>query len=319
MDQAAAADGAPAWFREAVATPGESGEVTVEGARIAYSAWGPASAPPLVLVHGGAAHRHWWSPLAPLLARGHRVSAIDLSGHGDSDHRRTYHPGTWAREVLAVAAAAGGRGRPTVVGHSMGGFVAIVAAAEHGPELDGAIVLDSPVRRPDPETLEGDRGEMFAAPKTYPDLATARAHFHLVPPQPTRNPWLLDHVAGHSLREVAAEGGGTVWRWKFDPGIFRHRAGPRDSSDYGPQLAAAACRLAYVHGARSAIVDDEVLGYVRELVADAPAAAAGVPIVEVPDAHHHLLLDEPLATVTAIRALLAAWSPVGTPPRVRSS
>jgi len=40
-----------------------------------------------------------------------------------------------------------------------------------------------------------------------------------------------------------------------------------------------------------------------------------VPFVRVPDAHHHLLLDEPLATVTAIRAILATWSPVGTGPR----
>lgn len=310
-------DDAPAWFTAALAAPVVEDAVEVAGARIAYSAWGPEGAPPLVLVHGGAAHRRWWSPLAPLLTAHHRVVALDLSGHGDSDHRERYHPGVWAEEVLAVAEAVTPGGEPTVVGHSMGGFVAIVAAAEHGPRLAGAIVLDSPISRPDPETEEGRRAGrgMFRAPKTYPDLATAREHFHLVPPQPTRNPWLLDHVAHHSLREVVAADGSRAWGWKFDPGVFVHRSGPRDTSAYAEKLAAAACRLAYVHGERSAIVDDEVVAYVRELVADAPAAAAGVPIVEVPDAHHHLLLDEPLATVTAVRAILAAWAPVGAPAR----
>lgn len=305
----------PRWFTEALADPGWDGEVTVEGARIALTVWGDAADPVVVLVHGGAAHRGWWAPLAPLLARDHRVVALDLSGHGDSDHRERYHPGTWADEVMAAAQAAG-PGRPTVVGHSMGGFVTIVAAAEHGDRLHGAMVLDAPIRRPDPETEEGRRHGrgMFRSPKTYPDLATAKAHFHLVPPQPARNPWLLDHIAEHSLRPVDDGQGGTAWRWKFDPGLFVHRSGPRDSSEYAAKLAAAACRLAYVHGERSAIVDDEVVTYIRELVAGSPAAAAGVPIVEVPDAHHHLLLDEPLATVTAIRALLASWTPVGTPP-----
>ena len=305
----------PGWFTDALTDPGEHGEVMVDGARIAHTTWGDPSDPVVVLVHGGAAHRGWWAPLAPLLARGHRVAALDLSGHGDSDHRASYHPATWADEVLAVAAAAGDT-RPTVVGHSMGGFVAIVAAAEHGERLHGAMVLDSPIRRPDPETEEGRREGrgMFSAPKAYPDLATAKAHFHLVPPQPSRNPWLLDHIAEHSVRPVDDGQGGTAWRWKFDPGLFVHRTGPRDSSDYAAKLAAAACRLAYVHGERSAIVDDEVVTYIRELVAGSPAAAAGVPIVEVPDAHHHLLLDEPLATVTAIRTLLATWPPVGTPP-----
>lgn len=306
---------APSWFEQALATPGEVGEVAVHGATVRWLAWGEPAAPPLVLVHGGAAHAQWWSPLAPMLTSGYRVVALDLSGHGDSDHRRSYDAEVWAGEVLAVAQAAGGQGAPTVVGHSMGGFVAMVAAARHGPSLAGAIVLDSPVRRPDPETEEAQRtrGSMFGRPKTYPDLATALEHFHLVPPQPTRNPWLLDHVARHSLRPTTVDGE-ERWRWKFDPAVFVERAGPKRPSDYAAELGAAACRLAFVHGERSAIVDDHVLDYVSELVAGAPAASAGVPLVEVPDAHHHLLLDEPLATVTALRTLLATWSPVGASP-----
>lgn len=300
---------APAWFEHAIGIEPEVGRVRVAGAQVAYLAWGEASAPPMVLVHGGAAHARWWSVIAPFLAEDHRVVALDLTGHGDSEHREVYRPSTWAEEVLAVAAAATSGAPPVVVGHSMGGFVTVVAAAVHGRHLDGAIVLDAPIRRPDPESREGRGGRMFRAPKTYQDLATAMEHFHLVPPQPCDNDWLVAYIARHSLREVA-EG----WRWAFDPRIFTNREGPASPSDYVAALASASCRIAIVNGARSHIVDEEVRSYMAELLADSPAAAAGVPFVEVPEAYHHLFLDQPLAVVTAIRAVLATWRPVGTPP-----
>ncbi len=305
----ATAVAAPAWFRTATDDPGEPGVVAVDGIDVAYRAWGSRKAPTLLLVHGGAAHAHWWAAHAPIWSVHHRVVALDLSGHGDSGWRRRYDAATWAREVLAVAADGGGSGRPVVVGHSMGGLVAVFAAAHHGAELDGVIVLDAPIRVPDPESDEGRAGGMFRAPKTYPDLATAMRHFHLVPPQPCDNRWILEHTALHSLRRTH-EG----WTWKFDPDLFTRRSGPMAPSDFGSDLARAACRVAIVNGALSDVVDDEVRETMAGLLAGSPAGAAGVPFVEVPEARHHLLFDQPLAVVTAIRAVLATWRPVGTPP-----
>ena len=76
----------PDWFARAIAQAPEHRDVVVAGARVAYRAWGPAGAPGVVLVHGGAAHSGWWDHVAPLLT-GHRVVALDLTGHGDSDRR----------------------------------------------------------------------------------------------------------------------------------------------------------------------------------------------------------------------------------------
>ncbi len=300
---------APSWFTAAWATQPERDVVRVDGVDIATHAWGERSAPTLLLVHGGAAHALWWGGLGPLLARDHRVVAVDLSGHGDSGWRETYGAQQWAEEVLAAGVQSGGVGPPTVVGHSMGGFVTIVLAASHGADLAGAIVLDAPVRRPDPESEEGRGGHMFRTPKTYPDLETAVAHFHLVPPQPCSNTWLVDAVARTSVRRTP-----DGWRWKFDPRVFTARHGPSRPSDFSAQLGQVACRVAVVNGQLSAIVDADVRAHMAALLADAPAAQAGVPVVDVPEAHHHLLLDQPLATVTAIRAVLAGWRPIGTPP-----
>jgi pimeloyl-ACP methyl ester carboxylesterase len=300
---------APDWFRRSLATPGEEREVEVGGARVRYLAWGAPGARTLVLVHGGAAHAHWWSPLAPLFADGFRVLAIDLTGHGRSDRRDVYSVARWSEEVLAVAADGGGAGRPIVVGHSMGGFVTIATAALHGAELEGAVIIDAPVHRPDPETMEGVSGGMFRAPKVYPDMEEAVTHFHLVPPQPCTNGWLVAHIAHHSLMDV--EGGVT---WRFDPRIFTAREGANRPSEFGPLLAQAACRVAIVNGADSAIVDADVRAYMAELLADSPAGVAGVPFVEIPEAQHHVLLDQPLALVTALRAVFATWDPVGRAP-----
>ena len=147
---------APAWFRDAIATAPEQRTVRVKGCDIHYLRWGDVERPGLVLVHGGAAHAHWWSFIAPLLLPHHHVIALDLAGHGDS-------------------------------GHSRGGLVAIAAGSLHGERLAGVVVVDSPVRRPDPESEEGERGRMFRNPKVYADLETAVAHFHLAPPQPCDN------------------------------------------------------------------------------------------------------------------------------------
>lgn len=302
-------DTPPGWFRSA--PPPTTASITVDGARIHLEVRGSETAPTVVLVHGGAAHTGWWAGVAPWLATDHRVVALDLSGHGRSDRRETYHVETWAAEVVAAAEAAGGAGRPVVIGHSMGGFVTLVVAAHHGAALDGAIILDTPVMRPDPESAEGRRGGMFRAPKTYPDLATAMAHFHLVPPQPVVTPWLVAEVARQSLVETPAG-----WGWRFDPRVFTARPGPAQPSAFAPLLAGTACRFAVVVGERSALVGADIRAYMAELLAGSPAARAGVPFVLVPEAHHHLLLDQPLATATALRTVLATWRPVGVAPSV---
>lgn len=283
---------APQWFQKAISTPHVEHTITFEDTRLHYLRWGDPSNPGLVLIHGGAAHAHWWSFLAPLLMDRYSIIAPDLSGHGDSARRETYPRRQWAREVMAIIDHAGFVMPPILVGHSMGGLVSIVAAALHGDALAGAVIVDAPVRKPDPESQEGRRGHMFRNPKTYPDLETAKQHFRLVPPQPCDNDFILDYIATRSLREV--DGGFT---WKFDPRIF---------TVYQPEamhehLANVRCRVALLRGEHSYVVAPETGEYMYQLL------RRNAPLVEIPEAHHHLILDQPLAFIAALRALLADW------------
>src|SRR5450432_2119489 len=93
----------PGWFEAAIAAPFTEGDVECDGARIHYLHWGTRGKAGLVLVHGGAAHAHWWSFLAPLLTSHYDIVALDMSGHGDSDRRPHYPREGWAKEVVAVS------------------------------------------------------------------------------------------------------------------------------------------------------------------------------------------------------------------------
>jgi pimeloyl-ACP methyl ester carboxylesterase len=281
----------PDWFRRALAAPFEERWATIGGVPIHYADWGNRGAPGLVLIHGGAAHLHWWTFLAPMFASDWHVVALDLSGHGDSGRRDDYSHEAWACEVLGVAHHAGFPGPPVLVGHSLGGMVVIQAASQHGPLLAGAVVVDSPVRRPDPESEEATRGRAFRSPGVYPDLESALQHFHLIPAQPCENDFLLDHVARHSLHETPAG-----WTWKFDPHLFTHTLIPlRD------QLASVRCRIALLRGEYSVVVPPDTAEYMYDLL------GRNAPLVSIPEAHHHLILDQPLAFVSALRTLLADW------------
>ena len=285
-------DSRPRWFTDAMSFPLQRRTLTVADCALNYLVWGDLAKPPLVLVHGGAAHAMWWSALAPQLSQHYYVIAPDLSGHGDSGRRETYPLEGWADEVMAVTQDCGCAGPPVLVGHSMGGLVSIVAAAVHGDRLAGAVIVDSPVRRPDPESKEGESGKAFRNPKTYPDLDTALVQLRLIPAQPCDNDFIVDHIARHSVRQTDAG-----WTWKFDPKVFL-RFPPKSLHDY---LARVRCRVALLRGELSVIVSPETGEYMYELL------NRNAPLVEIPQAYHHLILDQPLAFIAALRALLADW------------
>jgi pimeloyl-ACP methyl ester carboxylesterase len=285
----------PAWFTRAIAFPFTEHVAPVDGCPIHYLRWGNGAKPGVVLVHGGGAHAFWWAFLAPLLASTYDVVALDLSGHGDSGRREHYPREAWAAEVVGVIEHASFASRPALVGHSMGGFVSIVAAALHGERLSGAILVDSPIRprEPRPEPPEPRAGGWsFQRMIPYPDFESAVRRFRLLPEQPTPYPFLLDFIARKSIREDP-----DGFTWKFDPRVFEKTS----RSSLREYFLNARCRLALVRGAESVVLPRETADFMVGL------APGRVPLVEIPEAHHHLMFDQPLSLLVALRALLADW------------
>src|SRR3954447_25410607 len=101
----------------------EAWEVDLHGHRVIYRTAG--SGPPVVLIHGMLNSSRHWEAVARRLAADHTVIAPDLIGHGDSaTPRGDYSIGAHAASIRDLLAAIG-VGRASIVGHSLGGGVAM--------------------------------------------------------------------------------------------------------------------------------------------------------------------------------------------------
>ena len=118
-----------------------SRHTVVRGLRFHFEEWGEPGNPQVLLLHGGNQSAHSWDLVSLHLADRYHVFALDQRGHGDSEWTRDQDYSTGAKADDAVAFIADqGLVSPVIVGHSMGGMVAMTAALAH-PGLARALVL----------------------------------------------------------------------------------------------------------------------------------------------------------------------------------
>jgi pimeloyl-ACP methyl ester carboxylesterase len=130
-----------------IEAPGASAELvpeTVFGGRVAlYRAGPPSATQAVVLVHGlGKAAARDWAHVIPALAKRYAVYAVDLPGFGYSDKgNHHYSPDNMARALETVLAPRIA-GRFTLIGHSMGGAVALAYTASYPSRVERLVLVD---------------------------------------------------------------------------------------------------------------------------------------------------------------------------------
>ena len=299
-----AAPDRPRWFSDALACEPARRWHSVHGARIETLSWGTRGNPGLLLLHGKMAHADWWSFIAPFLADTHRVVAPSFGGMGGSDWRSSYSVPWMADEAIAAAEHEGlfdAPLPPVIVGHSFGGFVSLLCAQLQGARLAGVLTLDMPLMSREQRAARTRPGLRSFTPRPtrlYLSLADALARFRFAPEQPCDNLYIADHIARTSLKEVHADDGSVAWTWRFDPQVA-----PLGPGNPAQALRDAACPVAIGWGSDSALVTPPVAAYGCEL------AGPRAPRIEIPAARHHVMVDQPLALVSALRALLQVWPP----------
>ena len=305
---------APEWFRNALAQAPERSHVESLGARIEMLVWGERGKPGLLLVHGNSAHADWWSFIAPFLAQDFRVASMSLAGMGDSDWRETYAFQDFAADAEAVAQAAGlyEAGKPIYIGHSFGGSQVFFAAASHPERMRAAILVDTGFGGPPPDSAEGKRmAERMAeqvrniptgdrAQRVYPSLEEALSRFRLMPPQVAGNLFIADYIARQSLKKVTKPDGSEGWSWRFDPNMWAKLDRGVMSGLMGGGPPQVAIPLVHIYGDRSAIISRRKEG------GPSPLPPQTLEIA-IPDSAHHIMIDQPLALISALRGLLAVW------------
>jgi pimeloyl-ACP methyl ester carboxylesterase len=117
-------------------------EITRDGVRLCYEEAG-AGAPPFLFVHGWCCDHTYFAPQFEHFGRDHRAVAVDLRGHGASDKPEQDYTVAGFADDLAFLCDALGLVQPVVVGHSMGGAIALELAARH-PSVPGAVVMVDP-------------------------------------------------------------------------------------------------------------------------------------------------------------------------------
>ena len=261
--------------------------------RLHYLEWNPDAVRTVVLLHGNSANAWWWDPVARVTSPEYRLLALDQRGHGDSEWARpaAYSPLDYAGDLERfVAHVSAGRDKPVVVGHSMGGLN-VLAYARRSPEsARGIMAIDV--------ALTSSRGRdrylsrLKALPLvTYPDLDTAKARFRLMPNEGGIATEVLHEIAEKSLARTD-EG---RWTLKFD----------RESFLGGDGLAVLdtikeiRILMMLVRAERSKIMT-------AEGVESARIADPDVRVITIPNAHHHVLLEDPIAVARVIEEFAAS-------------
>lgn len=260
----------------------------LDGVHLHAMHWGESGHPPVVLTHGGGANGHWWAHLAPSLATSFHVVALDFRGHGESDFPDAIRPGDFERDLLALLEHLGAPD-PALVGHSMGGEVALRVAAAGRARPRGAVLLDV-ARGGSPRGRRLVRRALTIR-HAYATREEAVDRFRFVPPAVHADEALREAIAARSVHREA-DG---RWSFKADPKWV-------DAAPSGPvREADVACPVLLLRGDESGLCSEEGA---KALVAALPRGR----LATLPRAGHHVHVDAPEAAAREIRRFLHALS-----------
>ena len=262
--------------------------------RLHYLEWNPHGTRTIILLHGNSANAWWWERVAHVIVPQYRLLALDQRGHGDSEwmRPRAYSPSDYAGDIARfIAHVAANAEKPVVVGHSMGGLNVLAFARLHPESARGAMAIDVAV------TSSRGRDRYLRRLKglpviTYPDLATAKARFRLMPNE--------GGIADEVVREIAEKSLARTeegrWTFKFDRESFLGG----DGLDVLETIKEIKIPTMLVRAEHSRIMT-------AEAAENARASNPNARLVTIAGAHHHVILEMPEAVARLIEEFAASW------------
>ena len=177
------------------------------------------------------------------------------------------------------------------IAHSMGGSISLNATSIYPEIFKSLTLLDSIVVLP-PDKVRGfsSSKSMIRADFVYDDKEAAMDSFRLIPPQPCRNDYLLNHIASNSFKE--RDDG---WVLKSDGKIMK----TYKSKDLTDILMGIKCPINIVYGLMSQIFTQEILDYTL-YVGNIPNER----VIGIPGTMHHLFVDDPLSVIDALKKVI---------------
>ena len=260
--------------------PPRSRYCEVDGLRLHHLDWGLEGKPGMLLLHGIAVSAHSWDFFSLAMRRHFHVRALDHRGHGDSEWAsdKDYRRERMADDVVDLVRRL--KLAPLVlVGHSMGGAVALLAAARIPESVRAMVIVDSTLG---PRAGRNRIQRFMQGPDTFnsiEDLARHATRFN-----PRRD---LDQLMG-SLRLRVRELPDGRWTWKYDSYLRdpNQNRPPPDFNALWEAIENLPCPMLVVRaGDRSHISDD--------LVPRLEAQAPRLRLVTVARSGHSVMGDNP--------------------------
>jgi pimeloyl-ACP methyl ester carboxylesterase len=262
-----------------------------DGVELQVLSWSDAGVP-LIMLHGFGNDAHVWDDFAPAVAPYYRTLAFDLRGHGDSsrDPQLRYDHETMASDVIAVTEGLELR-RFVLIGHSMGGRVAMRLAGEHPERLAGLIIVDA---GPELDARGVSRIRLDAVSDKPTSFASASEYeVFLSSAYPLAKPHVLARMARFGLRRredgrLEPKTDPAFFRaWENEPAEDAARRAAEETAALWAALARTACPTLVVRGAASDVLSPEVADRMAEQVL--PRGSLAV----VPRAGHSVMVDNP--------------------------
>ena len=266
--------------------------VTINGLNMHYLDWGGDSTRNLLLVHGQGGNAHNWDYVAGELRHEFRVLAVDMRGHGDSDHTREGYAVTAFASDLAAFAEAVGIVPYDYCGASLGARNGISYAGDHPGHLKHFVCMDY---GPEMSVASAQKqvGGMNRRPLGWRSLDEYVEYASELNPRASRE--YHRNVAQHGLRLNYA--GKYVPKHDADMFWINGGFGVREVPHLWEQWAGITCPILELKGAHSDFLSPEILSRMKELQ---PA----MRFVEVPDSGHPIGADNPDFLVNELRQFL---------------
>ncbi len=251
---------------------------------------------PVILIPGLSSPRAVWDGVVSTLAKSHRVYVVQVNGFGGDDPRANLSPGILDGIVgdLHTLIAGSKLGTPAIVGHSMGGLVALMLARSHPDDVGALMIVDSLPYI----------GEIFAPGATVaalePQAKAMRAGMAAAfgkPADPAANAALAARMASKpDARARVAE-----WAAKADARVSAQAMYEDLTTDLRPDMASIAAPITLVYPWNAMAPTKPAAD---ALYRTAYAMAPRVTFVDIGDAAHFVMLDQPVAFQAALDAFL---------------
>ena len=232
--------------------------------------------PPVLVLHGtGGSTANWPDSVLDALAARHRIIALDMLGTGFSERSDAFAYGfaLWNRELLGLLDALN-IPRASIIGHSLGGYAALMFAADHPDRVDRVVTIGSGFWAPwwFFVLLTPGAGEMYLAAQPYFGPTFSHVHEHQA---------LQAYEIRGTRRSLLSYARGSVWEaWSL-----RNK------------VEAVEAPVLQIHAA----LDEQVPYSAAERLHGRLKASR---LVRIEGSHHFVMIDAPQQLITEIEAFL---------------